>query len=423
VKILVLASDYPYAEYTAAAIYAEKCVRVMRENSEAVEVLVPRPMCPPIVSRFNPRWRNYASIPRHEVRDGIPVYRPGYPQISRFFPAFWLDPCVYLWCRGQAQKMHRRTRFDAIVSIGLFSGGLTRRLRADLGIPAAGWAIGNDVHSLPSAAHRRLVSRTLHSLDVVFYQSHYLRNCAAGLIGLSADQLPKDKHVVLPHGIPDPPVFSLSETRARIRESWQIDPGQSLVLYIGRMVRGKGIFDLLDAFAIAASQNSGLKCVLVGSVHGFDDTSELQEKLNLDSFLKERVRILPSCDPGEVWELLSAADIYVFPSYREGMPNSLLEAMAMGIASISYDIPPLVELEGGSGGLNLVPTGNKEQLAEAILRLSVQTDERVRLCASGKKRVLDGYMVRKNVPEALRIIETIIGRNEKAIDQQRWRAK
>ncbi len=193
-----------------------------------------------------------------------------------------------------------------------------------------------------------------------------------------------------------------------MRTSWQVGPDQPLVLFIGRIVRGKGLFDLLEAMRSATLRNPALRCVLVGSVPGFDDTSALREKLQQDTSLEERVRILPSCDPAGIWELLCAADIFVFPSYAEGMPNSLLEAMAMGIASVAYAIPPVVELEGGSGGLVLVPTGDAARLSEAILRLAERPDERVRRGTEGRARVRSHFMVQQNLPEALRRLERLV---------------
>jgi glycosyltransferase involved in cell wall biosynthesis len=220
--------------------------------------------------------------------------------------------------------------------------------------------------------------------------------------------LSNDRHVVLPRGIPAPPQIRFAEARLRVRESWGIDSATILVLYAGRIVRGKGVFDLMDAVRMAALQHPQLRCALVGSVPGFDDTFSVQQKLLQDSFLNQHVQIFPSCDPDRVWDLLCAADIFALPSFGEGMPNALLEAMSMGVASVAYAIPPLVELEKASGGLMLVPTGDKQKLAEAILYLCSRPQERLRLGQEAKETIGEQFMVKKNTLEALRRMENLV---------------
>src|SRR5262245_20936609 len=98
-RLLVLASSYPYNPYTAAGIYNERSVVALREHCDVVEVLVPRPLGGRLLARLSPRWESYAGMVKHEVRSGVSVYRPGYLQIPHLSPAFWADPGAYFWCR------------------------------------------------------------------------------------------------------------------------------------------------------------------------------------------------------------------------------------------------------------------------------------------------------------------------------------
>src|SRR5206468_1380786 len=126
--------------------------------------------------------------------------------------------------------------------------------------------------------------------------------------------------------------------------------------------------------------------------------------------LKGRVRLLRSCSPDRVWEFLCAADIFAFPSHREGMPNSLLEAMAMGIPAVTFAIPPVLEIEAGTSCLAMVPMMDSARLAEAILRLAGSPSERALIAERGKTRVLQGFMLRENTAEALRRLKLIVER-------------
>jgi glycosyltransferase involved in cell wall biosynthesis len=114
--------------------------------------------------------------------------------------------------------------------------------------------------------------------------------------------------------------------------------------------------------------------------------------------------LLAECSPDKIWENISAADIFVFPSHNEGMPNSLLEAMAMGIPAVAFAIPAVRELEAGTGGVALVPPLDSSLLAQAILRLSSEREERKRIGEKGKAIVTDRFMMDKNMAEAVRRI-------------------
>ena len=79
-KVLVLAQNYPYTSHPLAATFNERSVKALRDLCDGVEVLVPRPYAPPVLSALVPRWQVYAQIPAYEMRQGIPVYRPAHPQ-------------------------------------------------------------------------------------------------------------------------------------------------------------------------------------------------------------------------------------------------------------------------------------------------------------------------------------------------------
>jgi glycosyltransferase involved in cell wall biosynthesis len=173
-----------------------------------------------------------------------------------------------------------------------------------------------------------------------------------------------------------------------------------LILSIGRISWEKGVYDLLEIVSRVAQRNPRIACLIVGSLPAFDETAAVQKKLDETPNLG-RVTLLPACKPEQVWEFLCAADIFAFTSHHEGMPNSLLEAMAMGVPAIAFGIPPVLELEAGMGALFSVPPFHPGPFAEAILRLAASRAERDRIGKMGRTRVMDRYMVRKNMAAAL----------------------
>jgi glycosyltransferase involved in cell wall biosynthesis len=305
--------------------------------------------------------------------------------------------------------MYSNTRFDAIVSFNLLeTGGIAWRIGQELGIPTSGWAFGDDVRFPRSSSLGLVVRRAIERLDVVFYQSHELLERAAELLGLSSEQMLCNRHVVLPHGIPEPPSLPKIQMRNEVRLALGIRNDQIAIFSLGRIVREKGIDELLDAMSFAVVQNCRLICVIVGSNPAFDETTAVQKRLNQTPALKERVKLLPACNPDKVWEYLCAADIFVFPSHNEGMPNSLLEAMVMGVPAVAFAIPPVLEIDAGSGGLVAVPPFNPKLLSEAILFLAASPTDRTRIGGRGQGQVLSRFMVRKNMASALDRIARLV---------------
>jgi glycosyltransferase involved in cell wall biosynthesis len=308
--------------------------------------------------------------------------------------------------------MHKRVAFDAIMSFDLIgAGGIAWRIGRELRLPASGWAFGSDVRVLPSSAHGRVVARALQNLDLVFYQSRELLEKAASLLGIAPTELPINQHVVLPHGIPEPRQINERSLRHQKRSCLHITAGQIVVIYLGRIARQKGVLELLEACRLASMQDLRIRCVLVGSNPAFDDTGLLTKRLNELAWLRERVMIIPECSPDKVWEYLCAADIFAFPSHNEGMPNSLLEAMSIGLPAIAFAISAVQELENGTGGLVLVPQFEVKPFADAILRLAASPDERRRVGEKGRKVILERFMMDKNMAESLRRVRKLVNRD------------
>ena len=229
------------------------------------------------------------------------------------------------------------------------------RIGQELGIPASAWVFGTDARVRKASSQGRAVARALQHSDVVFYQSHELLGKVAALLNSFQRQVLTDRHVVLPHGIPVPPALAEAKIRSRVRKRWGVADEQLLVLSIGRICRDKGIFELLDAIALAAAKDPKICCVVVGSNPAFDETRAVNKALDKMAGSRQQIKLLPAVSPEEIWECLCAADIFAFTSHHEGMPNSLLEAMAMGLPSVAFAIPPVHEIESGTGAVVLVP--------------------------------------------------------------------
>jgi teichuronic acid biosynthesis glycosyltransferase TuaC len=410
-KLLVVVFNYPHPGHRFSGIFNERSVEALKHHCELVTVLAPRPYVPSLLNKIcvTERWRAYAEANSFELRNGVPVHRPAYVQVPRLASSFWEDRMSYICAWRTARKLHTRYNFDAILSFGLDgSGGLAWRLSRRLGIPVAVWATGSDIRKPQGTAAHKAIARTLSNSDLVIYQSRELLEIGAGITKGSRHSMSSGKHIVLPRGIAEPPFLAKDEVRKRERVALRIAADEILVLFIGRVTRFKGIFELLEAMVVATARNPKIKCRIIGSKPAFDETASVEKRLNETPDLRKHVTVLPACDPEKIWEYLCAADIFAFPSHNEGMPNSLLEAMAMGVSSVAFAIPAVKELEAGTGAVTFVPPLNSWLFAEAILRLAESPDERARVADRGREQVMNRFMVQTNMGLACAYLAKII---------------
>lgn len=110
----------------------------------------------------------------------------------------------------------------------------------------------------------------------------------------------------------------------------------------------------------------------------------------------------------EVIDVLHAADVFVLPSYEEGMSLSLLEAMAAKLPAVASDIPGNRKLiVNGEHGL-LVPPRTTTELAEAIMRLIDDATLAAKLAAQARRRVEQEFSLRAMAERHLEICEKLI---------------
>lgn len=181
--------------------------------------------------------------------------------------------------------------------------------------------------------------------------------------------------------------------RARLRASLGAGAHDLVVSFVGRLVGEKGLDDLAAAFAEVAPPRR-MQLWLVGDVLGSerDHTAPGRVAGRLaERGLGDRVRFVGRRD--DVPDLLRASDVFVLPSLREGMPVSLLEAMASQLPVVATDIRGSREVvEDGRTGL-LVPVRRPHALAAALRRLYDDAPLRAELGRAARGEVVAGYSV------------------------------
>ncbi|MCF6148007.1 MAG: glycosyltransferase family 4 protein [Candidatus Kuenenia sp.] len=407
-KIMVLAANYPYPDFPFSGIFNERCVLTMNRLCDLVEVVVPRPYTP-FFSNFSSKWQIYSKIKSYEERNGIAIHRPPMVQIPKIGASFWIDIGAFICCRNYIRYLHQKNKFNIILSFDLLSsGGLAWRMGRYLNIPACGWAFGSDVKVLKKSSFGKVVNLAIKNLDLVFYQSYELLERAAELCNVKSKDMSSEKHKILPHGIPLPAKVLNKENRESIRCKWGIKDDEIIVISIGRITKEKGIYELLKSISYVCLRNEKIKCILVGAMPAFDESVNVKNEIQKDLILSKHVQVFSACNPNEIWGILSAADIFLFASHKEGMPNSLIEAMAMGVPSVAFEIPPIKELDGDTGSIKKVPPFDTTIFGNEILTLASSPEYRKEIGEKGKQRVSEKYNIERNVAIAITNMEKLI---------------
>lgn len=176
---------------------------------------------------------------------------------------------------------------------------------------------------------------------------------------------------------------------ADVNEDLSVQEGAPLVVFTGRLQAAKGLFDLLKAWPPIVARWPAAKLWLVGEG---PDREELFETV-LDLQLRSSVRLPGAFD--ETGEVLQAADLFVLPSYEEGMSMSLLEAMAAGVPVIASDIPGNRQLVTHEQHGLLVAPRDHAALSQAITRQLQQTTLGAAWAEAARRRVIAEFSLRR----------------------------
>lgn len=185
-------------------------------------------------------------------------------------------------------------------------------------------------------------------------------------------------------------------------------PEEAFVIgIIARQVVEKGIMEFLEAAIAAAGKNTEIHILMVGERLASDHAGDVEAELERAGAALGK-RLVATGARKDVPELLAAMDVFCLPSWREGMPRTIIEAMMMGKAVIATDIRgSREEVVPGETGL-LVPTRSPEALAEAFLALAADRPKVRSMGLKGRERALALYDEAQVVALQIRRIEQFL---------------
>lgn len=227
-------------------------------------------------------------------------------------------------------------------------------------------------------------------------------------------QNPDDRAVVSSFGVADHRVFTIPGSGvdvAALRP--QPEPsGPITVTFVGRLLADKGIRAVIAAQDLLRQRGESIQLKIAGDRDPANPaaipSAEIEEwKSRADVSVLGHVN-----DVGALW---AGSHIAVLPSWREGLPKSLLEAAACGRAIVATDVPGCREIARRDVNALLIPVEDPEALADAIQRLAHDADLRQRFGAAGRDLVEREFSATRIGQDVVALYDSLLGRAAKVL--------
>lgn len=254
---------------------------------------------------------------------------------------------------------------------------------------------GTTLQGTPSGLRERAVRRLVKA----FYR-RALRQCRGVLFQNEDDLAFFQNEGMLPEGHPWRIVNGSGVDLDHYVQS-PLPPGSVTFLFVGRLLRDKGLNEYVEACRTLSDRHLGARFQILGPL---DSNPNAIKAGQVEAWTREGI-VEYLGETGDVRPALAAAHVLVLPSYGEGTPRSVLEAMSMGRAVVTTDAPGCrATVRDGSNGF-LVPVRNSDALAEAMAKLAKDRGLIARFGAEGRRIAEETYDVRRVTADILTFME------------------
>ena len=197
-----------------------------------------------------------------------------------------------------------------------------------------------------------------------------------------------------------------SVTKTQARKTFNLPKEGFIYGIIARLRKAKDHHTLIRAFSSFTHQdNPDAHLIIVGDGPLEKDLKHLVQQLGIN----ERVRFVGRIEPEKVPMMLKAFDVFVHPSFREGLPMAILEAMSAGLPVIGNKCPPIVEILGANQQFGIVCESKNVPSMEEALRKVYYMDraELSKIGDIGRRRIVEKFSKESMVEKTTKVYDEI----------------
>lgn len=302
-----------------------------------VFVVAPVPYAPAILW-FKKKWRRQGQIPWMDCIEGIKITYPRYLCLPGQKFMIWNIFFMYWGAYPVIKILYDRAGFNLIHSYGVLPAGFAGQLTANrLNLLSACTAIGLDINVF---AKRSAVMKALAKY-VLANTGHIIAVGKELALEINKLQLTDQRIKVIYNGVDNKTfdIAGISHIQAKMKLG--LSQNQRMVLFVGRVVREKGVYELIEAFARVSQRFPQAVLAIVGEGNEKKSLRILSSKKGIQN----KVLFVGNIPQKELAWWYAASEIVVLLSYYEGLPNVIKEAMSCGkavVAAKTVGIPELV---------------------------------------------------------------------------------
>ena len=205
------------------------------------------------------------------------------------------------------------------------------------------------------------------------------------------------------HGVVDLEVYSPTGKKDELRRELGLPSDRTILLYAGNIILQKGVYELIDAFDRLRAGNTAVALVLCGSGTEAHRLRILVEQRSLEGLVLQAGQVAPT----EMHKWMQASDVFVLPSYHEGMPNAVMEAMACGLPVISTGVGGLPDAVGDSDGAILIEPRTVDPLVEAMHNVCANPALRRRMSLAARETAVARFGIDNNARTTLDYLRAV----------------
>lgn len=399
-RVLILTHMYPSKAAPTSGVFIHHHVRHLIASGCEIIIVSPVPYTPAVLIT-NQRRKEYRETPSNDVIDGVPVIYPRYlrPPGSLFHAPSGLTMYAgVLACIRRVAKEFRPQLLHAHTATP--DGYVGLLLGQKLGIPTVVSLRGSDINVYPFRDRW-----TLWLTKRVLAEAHRLTAVSKALKeAAEAIAQPRAPIEVVYTGC-DLQKFTFDvQGRNLIRQRLSIPPDAPVLIFVGNVLREKGVNELMQSFCTLAGDHKELHLVVVGNGTALNCLVYKAEK----SGVGNRVHFVGRRPHQEIPGWLSAGDVLVLPSWREGLPNVVVEAMACSRPVVATRVGGIPEaVQPGVSGI-LIEKGNIRALTEAIAQVAFDPAKRGVMGQAGRQIVEQRFTWRKNAEKTIEVYREVL---------------
>ncbi|HEX2918180.1 MAG TPA: glycosyltransferase [Edaphobacter sp.] len=351
-RVAVITRYFPSSHEPWAGHSAYETLRILAKECD-LKVFYPESRYPPLLT---PGSRAGREIDLNYRVDGVEVKYipyPALPAISRPLNGFSASRSILSSVRAY--------RPDIILNYVVYpDGDAAFRVAKALQVPYVVTAIGSDLNLIPDRICGWLTRRVLRTADHTITVSGDLLKTARRL------GAPVERSSAILNGC-NTSIFRPCD-RGSARSFLGLPLDKEAVVYVGRLDMAKGLGELVAAVAKLRERRPRLHAWIVGDGPA---RQQLADAIAAHQ-IEDRVSFVPACSSDKIATWMAASDLITLPSYREGCPNVVVEALASGRPVVATNVGGIPELMDNSSG-RLIPARDAEALAEALNQTLSQT--------------------------------------------------